>query len=115
MQNKLNRGIVRDALAGFIDNVNKSAFKEIRSEKEHAAYLEGAHDFAEKMKGIFENELNIHLSKDGQPQQRYRFHYKVGVLATSVEKWMTREQAESFAAKKGYRLELVRTTHSRHA
>lgn len=75
--------------------------------------MEKKMDFAAMMQKLFADEKNIHLSKTGQVQQCYRFHYNMGVLPTSIEKWMTREEAESFAAKKGYRLELVRTTHKK--
>ena len=108
---KLNRKIIHDALQDFIKDAEGAPFYDVLTKEQKEAYISGANDMALALQQLFPKEKNIHLSVDGDIQNRYRFHYNVGVLPTSVEKWMTPENAKAFAKRKGYRLELVRTTH----
>jgi len=100
-----NRAIIRDALKTFLLSIGGGSYADCEE------YREGAHDLARFLQEQFPEEKNVHLSKSGETQNLYRFHYKVGVLATSKEKWMSPKKAEAYAAKNGYRLELIRTTH----
>jgi hypothetical protein len=107
---KLNRKFIRDAANEFLkDEPYRKSLIDMNGEKE--AYSAGVAEFVTYLQELFPEEKNVHLSKDGDEQQLYKFHFMHGGLPTSQKKWMNRTDAEAYANKKGYRLELVRVTH----